>query len=341
MKPGLSRNLARLVTCLLAAWWLCCWAPTAHADNGNGTTQPCSVNVTAPSSISIPITSASSGRVGVPFLWTANFTCPNNVFAGNSAKTTIFAHMAGATVDPNYGVLFPTGTPNLWFLLESIPPANPLSASGDVALLDVASGKPGTATATFRGQFVVTGSIPPGSAVQIPPLTLISYFYNGDTTSPAPSSPFGSVTLPTGVKVVPLSCMASNPVVQLPPVVKSQLAAVGAIAGNTPFSVDLTGCPAGTQLKISLSGSLPAGSGLTAQNGVVASTGSTASEVAVQVLYGTNPNTPVDIGGSSFTSFTQAGGNLTIAYSAQYYAIKPVTTAGTVSAVLTYTLSYP
>jgi len=320
-------------------------APTAEAA-----TQPCTVSSNPlPSATTFPITSNSTGPVGPAFNWTVTFVCDNgSIWSAQTNSIQIYAATGrGAVIDPAYGLLFPTGVSNLYIHLESVSPAYPLSSTGNVKVLDIPRSEQNLShSVSLRAQFVVSGgAVPPGSSSQISPLTLIQNFYNastqGATGSDSPPWTNSAIATPSGIKVVSLTCKATNVAVPLPPVTKNLLASGGATAGTTPFTVDLTGCPAGTQLKIGLSGNVPAGMGLAAQNGVVASTGTTASEVAVRVLYGTDPSKPVDIGGNSFTSFIQGDSKLTIAYSAQYYALKPVTKGGTVSAVLTYTLSYP
>lgn len=351
MRPRHPRALRYLVAGLLAAWALL-GSATARALPARGK-EPCTVAVNPPSPVSVSIPATALGRVGPGFSWTATFTCSKKAFPPGQWQTYIWADLSAAAVaDPTYGLLFPVTSTNgktidnLFIRLASVAPANRLDPSGESFLMAIRQDATGSGTGTLklRGRFVVTKPLHSGPALQVSPLTFINAFSNGasrNNTSP----PYGQIALPAGFTIIPPSCTVSNPVVSLPPVVKSVLAGAGLTTGKTPFSVDLTGCTEGTELTIGLSG---ASALADPAKGVVAQApaSSTADEVGVQVLYGSNPggpapDTPVDIGGDSFTSFTWNGDTLTIAYSAQYYALKPVTRAGEVSVVLTYTLAYP
>lgn len=133
---------------------------------------------------------------------------------------------------------------------------------------------------------------------------------------------------------------AADATVVLPTVSASSLTAAGETAGNTPFSIALSGC-AGTALNTA-SAWFESGLNVDGTSGRLNNTG-TATEVQVQLLNsgqdvivaggtpggGTQNDVPVDI----------TGGSGTLNYFAQYYATNQ-STAGTVTTSVEYTLVY-
>lgn len=345
MMPIFARRLTGTLPGLLLLVGLLGWTPRLAAQgNGNGTTQSCSPS---PNTGSLPAFSAlfaaqsAYGSIGSPTQTSITFFCGNNVFAGQVTEVAIWASTtANAIDDPTYGLLIPTGLANVWVQLQALSPAYPLTA-GTHPLISVNKGSQ-TVTVTFRAQLVLRGPIGSGGSFS-GPIALISHFYNADTVSPGGSAYYGSLGLGGGTtNVTSVSCTTKGPTVVLPTVSLNALASNGATAGSTPFELDVTGCPAGLAVAISLSGT-PASSGgapIAASSGIVQSLG-TDPNVAVQVLDGVTL-APVDIGGTQAKSMgtAQTGVPLISRYYARYYAVSPAA-GGTVAASLTYTLTYP
>ena len=188
-----------------------------------------------------------------------------------------------------------------------------------------------TVSLQFTAQLYVTGTVTGGGTTSL--TNLITSFENYSYGTTDSSSTYGSLTM-TPVVVTRSSCAGASPTVTLPPVFTSALNASGATAGQTPFSLNITGCPNGTKLDISFSGTQAGTSTSVAQ-----STGS-ATNVGVQLL--TSAKAAVDITGTVTSSLGTAatGGSLSVPYYAQYYATGQAT-SGTVAAAVTYTLTYP
>lgn len=130
----------------------------------------------------------------------------------------------------------------------------------------------------------------------------------------------------------------SAPVVLMPTVSTADLAASGSTAGQTTFTMGLTGCTANTSASTTVS-TVFVGNDVTSA-GNLGNTG-TASNVDVQIL---------DTSGSAIdlTDGYTASGDLTLAtnatessadYTAQYYATGTAT-SGTVAASLQYAVTY-
>ena len=129
---------------------------------------------------------------------------------------------------------------------------------------------------------------------------------------------------------------AASPVVLMPTVSKADLAASGDVAGQTAFTVGLTGCTGNSAKKIS---TVFVGNNVTA-NVNLANTG-TAQNVEVQLV--DSKDAVINLTGG-YTG----DGDLTLAadetessatYNAQYYA-NGVAAAGTVAASLQYAVTY-
>jgi len=321
------------------------WAPNAAADgNGNGTTQPCTSTPTAaflPPIPSFAVSSTTSGPIGSPVQVSITFYCGNNVFAGQVQRISIFAQpAAGSIVDPTYGLLFPTGASNIYLRLAALAPAYPLTNQKS-ALIDVVKSSP-SATVWFQAQYVKLGAGAVNSGTLSTASPLIANFSNADTVSPGGSSTYGSLNVAGSTTVTSASCTATSPTVVLPTVFKSALASAGTTSDRTPFAINISGCPAGVQVAISLSGTpaSPSGTPLPAASGIAQSSGSDPN-VAVQILDG-DTLAPVDISGTQtkLLGTAQSGVTLVSHYYAQYYAVQPAA-GGTVASHLTYTLSYP
>ena len=131
---------------------------------------------------------------------------------------------------------------------------------------------------------------------------------------------------------------ASAPLVLLPTVPSSSLSAIGETAGQTPFTVGLTGCTAtasATAIK-----TVFVGNNLTA-NGRLGNTG-TAGQVTLQLVDPISPTTPLDLSGQTGSAGLSLAANATAAshtFAVQYYAEGPAT-PGSVLGSVQYSVSY-
>lgn len=127
-----------------------------------------------------------------------------------------------------------------------------------------------------------------------------------------------------------------NKTVVLPSISTTQLSGQGSTAGVTPFSLQLTHCPANLGVFITLDTSSPQ-SGAT---GVIAPTSGSgyAKGIGVQVLQA-DGSTPVTFG-SAIQSGTTSSSNYSINLQARYYQTGSSISAGLVKGVATYTLNY-
>ena len=347
MKRCLSVYFSRAWVGLVLLAGLVVWAPDAAAEgNGNGTTQACTATPTAaflPPIPDFPASANAYGPIGSAVQTSITFTCGNASFAGQVTQISIFAQpAAGGIDDPTYGLLFPTGVSNIYLQLTTLPPAYPLRSQRS-ALLDILKSNP-SGTVKFQAQYIKLGSGAISSGTLSPTANpLITSFNNADAySSTGTSSSYGSLSVTGSTTVTSVSCTATSPTVALPTAVMSALASAGATTGRTAFAINITGCPTGIQVAISLSGIAASSSGapIPATLGVVQSSGSDAN-VAVQILDGATL-APVDISGTQakVLGTAQSGVPVVGRYYAQYYAVQPAM-GGTVAAHLTYTLSYP
>jgi major type 1 subunit fimbrin (pilin) len=337
--PAFALGCLAMLLCALGL------APKAHAANSS----PCTVAATTlkmPTSVTIS-SSTQPGPIGSAAQVTVTFTCAQKAFSGSPANTTIQANISGlSAVLSSTSGYFPSGINGISVLFsmatsagngESVPPSgqidNPGMGNGRQALFTMLDPKNTTITDTlqFTAQLYVTGPVTSGGTTTL--TQLISNFQNYTFGSTDSSSTYGSLSI-TPVVVTRSSCSGASPNVTLPPVFTSALNTAGATSGQTPFSLNITGCPNGTKLAISFSGT-QAGTSTT----VSQSTGS-ANNVGVQLL--TSAKAAVDITGTQTTSLGTVanGGSLSVPYYAQYYATGQAT-AGTVAAAVTYTLTYP
>lgn len=346
MKRHLFIHFPRALAGLLLFAGLLGWMPNAAAQgNGNGTTQPCTPTPTAAFLPAIPnfaVSSTAYGPIGSAVQVSITFKCDNNVFAGQVQQISIFAQpAAGGIVDPTYGLLFPTGVSGIYLRLAALAPAYPLTNQRS-ALIDVTKGNQ-LVTVSFRAQYIKLGPGTINSGTLSTTSPVITSFNNADNVSSGDtSSSYGSLNVAGSTAVTPMSCTATSPTVVLPTALKNALASVGATSGRTPFAINISGCPTGVQVAISLSGTPASSSGtpLPAASGIAQSSGSDPN-VAVQILDG-DTLAPVDISGTQtkLLGTTQSGVPLVSRYYAQYYAVQPAA-GGTVASHLTYTLSYP
>ena len=128
--------------------------------------------------------------------------------------------------------------------------------------------------------------------------------------------------------------------VTLPTVSTGQLAAAGDVAGRTPFSINLTGCTADTQVATYFE----PGANVDFSSGRLNNTGD-AANVQVQLLGSNNTAIPVlavGVGGVQTNSQLVAvsgAGAADLNYYAEYYATG-ASTAGSVATTVEYTIIY-
>lgn len=154
----------------------------------------------------------------------------------------------------------------------------------------------------------------------------------------------GTITI-TG-KVVANTCSfsvnggsASN-IVQLPVVFTTALNAAGAVAGNTPFTIKVSGCdPNLTSVQEQFGGSnINATDGNLKNIATATSPQTVAGNVEVQLLSGTG--TVINLNNNNASPVgTLTSGGVTLNYQAQYYATAAAS-AGQVSTTVTYTTLY-
>lgn len=138
--------------------------------------------------------------------------------------------------------------------------------------------------------------------------------------------------------VVSINGNASSPLVLLPTVPKSALAASGQTAGQTPFAVSLSGCTATTTATAIKT--VFVGNNLTSY-GRMGNSGS-ATNVSLQLVDPASPTTPLDLTGQTGSPGLNLAANATSAsydFAVEYYA-EGVATAGSVLGSVQYAVSY-
>lgn len=137
------------------------------------------------------------------------------------------------------------------------------------------------------------------------------------------------------------SATGNNVAVTLPDVQSTAFTAQGSVAGLTPFALNLTGCPttpSGVQVGATFSGAIDGTTGAI-QN----TSGASFSNAEVQLTNasGTALNLNSQPAFGPVTATIAAAGTATLGYQAQYYQpTATAVTAGTVTAVVSYTLTY-
>lgn len=135
------------------------------------------------------------------------------------------------------------------------------------------------------------------------------------------------------------SATGNNVAVTLPDVQKSAFTAQGSTAGQTAFSLNLTGCPttpSGVVVGAAFSGAIDASTGAI-QN----TSGATYSNAEVQMTDSSGTAINLSTNPTPVTATINGSGTATLAYRAQYYQpTAAAVTAGTVTAAVTYTFTY-
>ncbi|AGB81732.1 P pilus assembly protein, pilin FimA [Serratia sp. FGI94] len=132
---------------------------------------------------------------------------------------------------------------------------------------------------------------------------------------------------------------ASTPVVLLPTVSKADLATAGATAGQTPFTIGLTGCTADAANATAVKTVFVANN-LTS-DGRMGNTGS-ATNVSLELIDPATPATPLDLSGQAGTPGLNLAAGATSAsydFAVRYYS-EGGATAGSVLGSVQYAVSY-
>lgn len=135
----------------------------------------------------------------------------------------------------------------------------------------------------------------------------------------------------------------TNSVVLLPTVATTELDAAGATAGLTPFTISVSGCQA-EQTATNIATKFLGHNVTTAGNLGNIATATPAENVAIQLLSDANGTSTVDLSGgiASVPGLTLEAGETAAShqFGAQYITEGAAATAGAVTAVAEYTLSY-
>lgn len=130
---------------------------------------------------------------------------------------------------------------------------------------------------------------------------------------------------------------AASPLVLMPTVPASALAAVGRTAGETPFTIGLSGCTAGTEIDVK---TVFVGNNLNAE-GRMGNTGS-AGKVSLELVDPASPTTPLDLTGQTGAPGLKIAEDATSAshdFAVRYHA-EGVSTPGSVIGSVQYAVSY-
>lgn len=311
----------------------------------------------------------SPNSVSVTFDCSAPFLVDQNYEDNFKLMTGNFASIDKTTVPPggSGGIMFATSLPGIELQLTAAqvqassgnngPNGGPGWQMGAINCISYTQNTDNwyctpanTIAVTFTAQLVKTGTVTPGTGT-VSSINLLQFFdqdtyildaqcghHGCSTTNPQIASPtnIGILTLnPVTVSVTACSVAVDPTVVTLPAVLTSTFTGKGAIAGKTPFNVQLS-CPAGANLYITLATSNPQ-TGVTGVIAPVAGAGH-AGNVGVQILDGHSGN-PVTFG-TAISEGTTTNGTMNLPFSARYYQTATGATAGTVTATATYTLTY-
>lgn len=137
-----------------------------------------------------------------------------------------------------------------------------------------------------------------------------------------------------------INSSGSSPSLGMPAVSIDALASEGAVAGNTPIRFELSGCPANSYMQVYFESN-----NVDPNTGYLTNKSATpAGNIEVRVL--NRDSEVIDLRTNSknyldSSNVTDASGNVTLRYYAQYAAVGGAATAGDVESQLVYTLQYP
>lgn len=130
--------------------------------------------------------------------------------------------------------------------------------------------------------------------------------------------------------------------VWLPSIAKADITAVGAVTqGATDFAFNLTGCPASSAVAVRMKGNTPSANGNLSN---VETATNKAESVEIQIVDQT-AGQPIDFSAGGLITVgettSSAAGDVTIPFTAKYFAADTVNTVGLVQASLDYEIIYP
>lgn len=326
-------------TMLLAGLLLLALAGHARAECHYDSGAAATISFTPPATIPVSPDTA----VGT-VLWTSAPIAPTESLVLDCSGTngSGIANSAGPT--PASGTLFPTGIP--WLSYQVLYPDSSHVLQADPN--EPVEGGNGTAVTFGVGyalQLVVTAPVTSGGTLsgqlgvwQMAYSTCAEYNPGGN----CPNSrwvevmrPLATFTTSSVMFVLPTCKAAVDPtVVALPTVYTSGFTGAGSVSGQTPFNVQLT-CTGKTDLAITLA----TGNRQTGATGVIAPGGTGfAQNVGVQILDGSG--NPVTFG-TPISAGQTANGTFSVPFYARYYQTGAYVSAGKVTAIASYTLTYP
>jgi type 1 fimbria pilin len=288
------------------------------------------VTFTLPSEIVVPQNGATSGP-----LWTSPAVMPVNSPSFSSCGTNVpngleNATWGGASAGDN--TLYPTSVP--WLSYRILQSGNALLPFGSQPSPSSVCAINAQISSPFQLQLVITGPIPSGNqTVPTGQLVRWDFMLGGGAIFTVETFSIGGSG---AINIIQPCVIAVDPTtVTLPTVATSAFAGAGSTRGTTPFQINLTNCPTGNQLSITLNTSNPQpGTTSVVQNTAATSP---ATGVGVQLLDGTG--NPITFG-SAIPEGSIPGATVNLPFAARYYQTNAAVTAGTVTAVATYTLTY-
>ena len=371
-----ARRGAPLLALLMLALSLFGWTPTVAAQSANAPNcQASSATLSLPSTIVVQPNAPAGPIAGATGNATIIFTCsglPATTWNSSDYTATIQAGQYLATLDSTNntngpGITFATGITGLALLVKATPVqatsnsclnCGPTSTAGYVPGSVIApagaaqNAYSGTVTANYTAQFIKTtsGAVSAGS---IPQTNLIPYWWYipGGSVDYISQSLNAALVLGATTVTVPTCTIAAgnNQTVTLPTVDSSQLSSAAMVAGTTPFSIVVTGCPDG----VSVATNKFSGGSIDNATGAMRNTTSAANggarNVEVQLLNGEGSSNAAaysaiilnrsTAGAQNSGTYNIVNNAVTLNYYAQYYATAAAT-PGTVTASIQYTITY-
>ena len=198
------------------------------------------------------------------------------------------------------------------------------------------TGTTGTYPMYMQAVLVVTGPIGTGTLTTLPSLTVT---YSGSCFPTVSATQYVN----TGSQIVAATCQVTTGAIQvtLPKALSTNLKAAGATTGASPLAIGLN-CASGVKVNVTLSDATTPSN---RTNVLSLASGSSASGLGIQILYG---STPISYGADSATAGnsnqwsagTAAGGAMQIPLTAQYIRTTGTLVPGSVKGAATFTMSY-
>lgn len=344
--PASSRLVRTCLAFTLLLLGLACLPRAARADCGFVSGSATTVNFNAGT-----ITLTPSTQIG-SVLWTSSTASPTNppvLSCDGNTNGGIVNTIAPSTPVNGDNQLFPTGIPGVSYRLLH-PDSSSLLAL--YPYYPVGFGQ-FQFSVTTNLQLVYTGPyLPPNNSALTGELSRWKIdicdkprfqfgYYSGckrhGTVAPMAVEIFNiNATIIIQVPTCTIDPGSITKSVSLPIAQVQQLTGQGTTTGSTPFSLQLTQCPNGLHVFVTLDTTNPQ----TGDPGVIAPTTGTgyAGGIGVQIL-NADGTTPVTFG-SAVNTGTTAASNYTINLFARYYQTGATATAGNVKGVATYTINY-